>query len=101
MRNGPGDLATVLGLYAVEFAIAALVLQPWRLHPHRGPIALGALAFAGWAILRWLIGLHSPTVMFGHDVLMLVVALALSVSVVAFRPPPPPATPLEPVAPVG
>jgi len=39
-----------------------------------------------WGALRWLIGLHSPTVMFGHDVVVLVVALTLAAFVLVYSP---------------
>jgi len=86
MRNGPGDLGFVLRLYAIEFAIATAALQPWRQRPRRRWMGLAALWFAMFGALRWLVGLHSPTVMFGHDVLMLVIALVLGASVLVFDP---------------
>jgi hypothetical protein len=83
-RNGPGDLTGVVVLYAIEFALVALALQPWNQRPRSSVLAVAALVFAAWGILRWLIGLHSPTVMFSHDVLILVVALALGLSAIVF-----------------
>jgi hypothetical protein len=80
MRNIPGDLSNVLWLYAIEASIAIAALQPWRHHPRRSWIGVGATSFGAWGILRWLVGLHSPPVMFWHDVLMLVVALLLGSS---------------------
>jgi hypothetical protein len=86
MRNGPGDLSLVLRLYAVEFLVAMAALQPWRPRPRRRWLGLAALAFAMFGVLRWLVGLHSPTVMFGHDALVLVIALVLGASVLVFNP---------------
>ena len=86
MRNGPGDLSFVLWLYAVELALAVAALQPWRPTPRRRWIGIAALAFAMWGGLRWLVGLHSPTVMFGHDILMLLLALVLGASMLLYHP---------------
>jgi hypothetical protein len=86
MRNAPGDLRTVLWLYAIEASVAVAALQPWRHRPRRHWIGLGAATFGMWGALRWLIGLHSPTVMFGHDVVVLVVALTLAALVVVYGP---------------
>lgn len=87
MRNVPGDLTMVLRLYLIEAFVAIAALQPWREKPRRRWIGIAALGFAMWGALRWLIGLHSPTVMFGHDVLVLVIALGLACSILVFAPP--------------
>ena len=81
MHNIPGDLSNVLWLYAIEASVAIAALQPWRHRPRRRWIGLGAAGFGAWGILRWLVGLHSPPVMFWHDVVMLVVALLLGIAV--------------------
>jgi hypothetical protein len=86
MRNVPGDLASVLGLYAIEFLVAAAALQPWLRRPHRSILGLTGLLFGSWAVLRWLAGLHSPTVMFPHDVLMLILALVFGGSTLVYSP---------------
>lgn len=81
MRNIPGDLSSVLWLYAIEASVAVAALQPWRHRPRRRWIGLAAASFGAWGILRWFVGLHSPPVMFWHDVVMLVVALLLGIAV--------------------
>ena len=86
MRNAGGDLSNVLWLYVIEAAVAVAALQPWRRRPRRRWIGLGAASFGMWAAVRWLVGLHAPTVMLAHDVLMLVVALLLASSVLIFGP---------------
>jgi hypothetical protein len=97
MRNGPGDLSLVLRLYAVEFALATTALQPWRRRPRRRWVGATAVAFGMWGVVRWLM-LHSPTVMFGHDVLMLLIALVLGASVLVFNPNTPESTVDAPVS---
>jgi hypothetical protein len=77
MKNGPGDLSFVLWCYVVESAIVVAALQPWRTWPRRRWITLTAIAFGLLNGLRMMIGLHSPTVMFGHDVLVLILAAYL------------------------
>jgi hypothetical protein len=84
MRNVPADLSTVLWLYAIEFLVAAAAFQPWLPRPHRSILGLAALLFGLWGTLRWLAGLHSPPVMFPHDLLMLVVALVLGGSTLLY-----------------
>jgi hypothetical protein len=85
-RNAPGDLSDVLWLYAIEASVAVTALQPWRRRPRRRWIGLAAAGFGVWTALRWLAGLHSPTVMFGHDVIVLVIALTLAASVLLYGP---------------
>jgi hypothetical protein len=84
MRNVPGDLTTVLWFYAAEFIIASAALQPWLRRPHRRIMGTAGILFAAWGVLRWMAGLHSPPVMFAHDVLMLIVALVLCASTLAY-----------------
>lgn len=86
MRNVPGDLSGVLWLYAVEFLVAAAAYQPWLGRPHRSILGLVALVFGASAALRWFAGLHSPPVMFSHDVLLLVIALVLGGSTLVYPP---------------
>lgn len=85
MRNVPGDLQSVLQLYLIEFLLACVALQPGRASPRRTPMVLAALGFLGWGVLRLLVGLHSPTVMLGHDLLMFAVALALARYALRYR----------------
>jgi len=60
--------------------------------------AYSTCARAGaWGVLRWLTGLHSPTVMYAYDVLMLVVAFTLGLACLIFSLPPSAGTPLKPV----
>jgi hypothetical protein len=86
MRNAPRDLSNVLWLYVIEASVAVAALQPWRHRPRRRWVGLGAASFGMWGAVRWLVGLHAPTVMLAHDVLMLVVPLLLASSVLILGP---------------
>jgi hypothetical protein len=86
MRNVPGDLAAVLCLYAIEFIVAGAAFQPWLPRPRRRVLGSIGLLFGVWGVLRWLVGTHSPPVMFAHDILMLIVALVLCGATLAYSP---------------
>jgi hypothetical protein len=102
----PGELADVLGVTAVEFLAATVLLRPWSYRRSWGRALIAAAVFAPWSFIRMVMGMHAGPATHAHSLWMLLFCVGLVGAAVvsgiaavrAARLPPPVRRPGEPIS---